>query len=197
MSDSLFDGVLRLLLNQYGYAKVSRRLEAINRSGKLGDEPELSRDLGGAHPQIDYSSVVPSRRKRKIRAPAYVEKLSIPKEKKLILLQIARQFEDKVFLPKASNIRNFLEVRKENEILHGVKIENIKSRQSAIPRIFMLLSTLSGEELKRIYDNKNYFGPSRLGPLADAIRATGENFRILEDSERSTNLHVSRQRIQE
>ena len=54
MSDSLFDGVLRLLLNQYGYAKVSRRLEAINRSGKLGVEPELSRDLGGAHPQIDY-----------------------------------------------------------------------------------------------------------------------------------------------
>ncbi len=44
-----------------------------------------------------------------------------------------------------------------------------KSRASAIPRVFRAIAAMDAEDTQMLLDYGAFSGPSRLGPIADAI----------------------------
>lgn len=79
------------------------------------------------------------------------------------LLNIADEFDRKAFLPTFGDIENFC-------TSFGIEIPKSSSRVASIPRIFKFLSYRSIQELERILESRSFSGPTRLGPIADAIR---------------------------
>ena len=82
-------------------------------------------------------------------------------------------------MPTFGDIRNFCQV-------YGIDEPASKSRASAIPRVFKFMATMSDEEVQGILDGGMFSGPSRVGPIADAIRANGRvaalrNRRMMEE----------------
>ena len=69
-------------------------------------------------------------------------------------------------MPTFGDIRIFCEV-------YGIDEPASKSRASAIPRIFKFIATMSSDEVQGILDDGMFSGPSRVGPIADAIRENG------------------------
>ena len=100
-------------------------------------------------------------------APAYVSKLEIPDDIKHPLEELARKFDNKVFLPTFGDTKNFCN-------LYGIDVPLSPSRVSAIPRIFRYLSQLTPNEVQSILQSNTFSGPSRLAPIADAIRRSSE-----------------------
>ena len=82
------------------------------------------------------------------------------------LLELAKRFQDKTFLPTFGDIRNFCQV-------YGIDVPASKSRASAVPRVFKFIAKMDSSEIQRIVDDRLFSGPARLGPIADAIRKNG------------------------
>ena len=87
-------------------------------------------------------------------------------EKRPALLELAKRFQDKSFLPTFGDIRNFCQA-------YGIDVPASGSRASAIPRVFKFIAAMDGGEVQRIVDHWLFSGPARLGPIADAIRKNG------------------------
>ena len=49
----------------------------------------------------------------------------------------------------------------------------MSTEPSAIPRIFKIIATMDSSRTQAILDADMYSGPSKLGPIADAIRRNG------------------------
>ena len=103
---------------------------------------------------------------KKTTAPEYLAKMDLPSEKKRELAELAKRFEEKNFLPSFRSIREFCRIYKIAEPAS-------KSRVSALPRIFKFIATLETSKIQRIMDSGLFSGPSRLGPIADAIMRNG------------------------
>lgn len=104
-------------------------------------------------------------RKRKPRqnASETVENMDLQPSKREILSELAKSYDQRQFLPATSDINIFFESQK-------IRAAPVKSRSAAIPRVFRYLVSLSFEQLREISVNPTYFGPAKLGPLADAIQ---------------------------
>ena len=102
----------------------------------------------------------------RVKASEYVAKMDVDSEKVSALRALAERFETKAFLPRCADIRNFCHI-------HGIDERASKSRAGAIPRLFKYLATMDLDELQRLLDDSAFSGPSRLGPLAEAIREHG------------------------
>ena len=131
-----------------------------------------------------------SRRSQGIRknAVTYVSDMDItPESKKQYVKELAEKFEQKEFCPYWASIEEFL-------IDFKVDLPASKSRSSAIPRVFKTLATLDMEVIHDIIDNELYSGPSRLGPIADAIRESSQRristFYPNQRRDRMPNQHV-------
>ena len=101
-------------------------------------------------------------------APLYISKLVLSTEIHQLLTQLADMFEDKKFLPTIGEVRNFC-------IVHGIDEPSTSSRVAAIPRVFGFLATLSANDIQVMLQSKMFFGPSRLAPIADAIRRNAKH----------------------
>ena len=112
------------------------------------------------------SPTKPTSLRSKISATEYVAKLELPLGKKPVVVELAKRFECKAFLPTFGDIANFCQI-------HGLKTPLSKSRSSAIPRIFKFIATMDSSRTRAILDEEMYSGPSKLGPIADAIRNNG------------------------
>ena len=99
-------------------------------------------------------------------APEYVANMDYDPEKRPALLELAKRFQDKSFLPTFGDIRNFCQT-------YGIDVPASGSRASAIPRVFRFIATMDGGKVQRIVDDWLFSGPARLGPIADAIRKNG------------------------
>lgn len=148
------DEQLRLLIQQYGIAEVRRRLRVITKP--------------------------PARSRVRRNARDYVTGMNLPSSQTERLLALAQLFEEKLFLPTAAVIRNFLEA-------YGAAPLKFKTRQDAIPLMFRYLSSLSDERLDRIIKEGAFSGPSELGPIADAIMAKSVTMRHGENTARSSD----------
>ncbi len=93
----------------------------------------------------------------------YVGKMPLPPNKAQALERAAQRFEDKSFLPGVADIREFCRV-------YSVDLGKSVSRTSAIPRIFTFLAAMDTDQVSKILDEGAFSGPTRLGPIADAIR---------------------------
>ena len=142
------------IVDKYGYELVDRTLREI---GSSRQSPEYTR--GG--PKSRGKAAAP-----RLNAPEYVAKMVLPSEKGEVLTKLARSFNQKTFLTTFGEISNFCSI-------YGIDEPASKSRASAIPRVFKSLAQMEVEDLHRMLDDGMFSGPSRLGPIADAIRLNG------------------------
>lgn len=110
--------------------------------------------------------IAPPKRSMRKTATEYVTEMSVPAVHKEKLLALARQFEDNKFLPSTADIRNLFHAL-------GTTAGSIKARQAAIPMVFKLLASCPTDRLDKILSQGLFSGPAELGPIADAIKATG------------------------
>lgn len=161
MPDPKLKAELRSMINQYSFQQVDRSLREIRLSDlQLEDSKQhrASSNVGRARK--------PRKRQAKVTAQGYVAKMELPSEKRPVMIEIAKRFQEKSFLPAFGDIRNFCQI-------YGIDEPSSKSRASAIPRVFKFIVAMETNEVQRILDDGMFAGPSRLGPIADAIRYNG------------------------
>ena len=146
MTDSKLKTSLQFMVQEYGWGTVLKSL------GEIAD----ARGAGAR----------PRRRKRAPTAPEYVSKMQLPVEKSNAVTELAERFQQKSFLPKLGDIDNFCQT-------YLIDIPASRSRASAIPRVFKFIAEMEASEIQRILDLEMFSGPSRLGPISDAIQNHG------------------------
>ena len=150
---------LRRLVSRYGIDKVDIELQRL-----VARQPTtLTRSK--PRPNGDVSRKARQPRTR-VKAPEYVAKMDIDGDRLTTLLALAERFETKSFLPRCADIRNFCHI-------HGIDEPASKSRAGAIPRLFKYLASMDANDIQRLLDERAFSGPTKVGPLADAIRAHG------------------------
>lgn len=163
MANPKLDAILRPIVREHGLGSV---LEAL---GKIASEHDSQSSLPLAVNGADKSakSKKPRKRAPKLNAVQYAAKMELPPDKQDAITTLAGRFERKDFLPTFGDIRNFCQI-------YGIDVPASKTRASAIPRVFKFLANeLEADEVQRILDYGEFSGPSRLGPIADAIRRNG------------------------
>lgn len=157
MNDQLAES-LRSLVRRYGFQQVSQSLDEIQ-----SPEPSGDREVRTSEPPGERMAAIPKRQRVKLTASQHVAKLGLPPTKIAPVAELARRFDEKAFLPSSGDITYFCES-------YGVAEPSSKSRSSAIPRVFKAIAEMEIKEIQRIVDDGMFSGPSRLGPIADAIR---------------------------
>ena len=153
---------LRPIVQEHGLGSV---LEVLS---KIASENETQSPLLAVN-RVDKSTQPKKARKRapKPNAVEYAAKMELPSDKQGAVVALAERFERKDFLPTFGDIQNFCDV-------HGIDVPASRTRASAIPRVFKFLANeIDAKEAQRILDDGMFSGPSRLGPIADAIRRNG------------------------
>ena len=161
VSDSRLRNALQRLIQDHGYSEVQRGLRELKASDLPRESPRRSKK-----DEMSSSSrptTKPKRHSSRVTAPEYVAKAEISSENRPLMDELSRKFEDKSFLPTLGDVRNFCQI-------YGIDEPTARSRVSAIPRLFKFLATMEADEIRRILDDGMFSGPSRLGPIADAIR---------------------------
>ena len=118
-------------------------------------------------PEQSTSSLSPRRTRStgtKSSAINYVGKMTLPPEKDEAMTRAAQRFEDGEFLPSIADIREFCRI-------NGVDLGKSVSRASSIPRVFTFLATMDTVKITKLLDEGTFSGPTRLAPIADAIRS--------------------------
>lgn len=159
MPNQKLDVVLRPIVDEYGLGSVLETL------GKIASSQE------------NDGKAKPRRRKAKPKpnAPAYVAKMDLPADTQEVIADLAERFERKDFLPSFGSVAHFCEA-------YGVDAPASRTRASAIPRVFKFIADLDDAEIQKISDSGMFAGPSRLGPIADAIRQNGRAARAKSPS---------------
>lgn len=152
---------LRSMINQYGFKQVDQSLREI----RLSDRQLEATKRHKPSPNVGMARK-PRKRQAKVTAQDYIAKMELPSEKKPLMIEFAKRFQDKAFLPAFGDIRNFCQI-------YGIDEPASKSRASAIPRVFRFIVAMETNKAQRILDDGMFSGPSRLGPIADAIRRNG------------------------
>ena len=179
MTSSDLETALQSIVRRYGFAQVSRCLQEISLSESEIEHSELD---GGFSDSAVFAKSTP--RRPKLSATEYVSKLDLPLGNKPAVLELAERFESKDFLPTFGDIANFCRT-------NGLETPKAKTRASAIPRIFKFMSTMDPSRIQAILDVDMYSGPSKLGPIADAIRKNGRSspdFIAVKDGKEDTGL---------
>ena len=158
MSDKTLEVKLRLIVRQYGFNQVDRSLREI---GFSDDQPKRSRRYS-ALPDSS-PSVKQGKKRAKPSASEYVASMELPSEKGLAVIELAKRFEDKTFLPTCGDIREFWHI-------YGIDKPASRSRADAVPRVFKFIAEMKADDIQKMLDDGLFSGPSRLGPIADAIR---------------------------
>ena len=103
-------------------------------------------------------------------AVALIADLSLAPDRKSLLVELARRFDEGSAFPKIGDIRSFL-------LAHQQNASDLKSRVSAFKRMLNVLTTMSPKGLERLIARSHHSGPADLGEISDAIRNAGEDLR--------------------
>ena len=156
---------LRSLVSRYGIERVSREVDKIAAS--------VRRAADGKH-DPNRATRENGRQRPRTTAPEYVGKMDISSDRRTAMLALAARFDEKSFLPAWVDIRHFCE-------MYGIETPASRSRAGAIPRVFRFLAGMEPCELRKLLDRRTFSGPSRLGPIAEAIRQHGRAARGRRD----------------
>lgn len=144
------------LVQEHGLEQVRRSLDEIG-------------GPGGAAQDTATSTARPARRTavrrtthKRATALERAEKMDLSAETAASVTELARRFDEKAFMPTLGDIANFCRA-------YDVEEPASKSRASAIPRVFAAIAAMGAEDLRMLLDYGAFSGPSRLGPIADAI----------------------------
>ena len=161
MTQNRLKDTLHSIVHQYGFEQVSHSLQEIGLSDCQSERPTRH-----TRPLNKKTVARASKARSKATAPEHVAKMELPLEIGQAVAELARRFENKTFLPTFGDIANFCQI-------YGIDEPASKSRTSAIPRVFKFIATMEADDIQRILDDGMFSGPSRLGPIADAIRHSG------------------------
>ena len=162
---------LRPIVREHGLGSVLEALSKIASEYDAQFVPPLA--VNGT----DKSAKPKKVRKRtpKLTATEYAAKMELPPDKQAAVVALAERFERKAFLPSFGDVVNFCET-------YGIDVPASRTRANAIPRVFRFLANeMDVDEVQSILDYEMYSGPSRLGPIADAIRRNGRASRARRD----------------
>ncbi len=162
MNEAKLKDTLRSLIHRYGFERVNRSLHRIGSS-----EYRRKSTAKGKEPPAKTAQTKSRKKKAKTSASEYVAKLDVPAGKKPVVIELAKRFEDKSFLPSLGDVREFFRV-------YGITEPVPKSRASAVPKVFKFIAKMETNEVQGILENGMFSGPSRLGPIADAILRRGD-----------------------
>lgn len=165
------EDVLQALTREHGFEEVHaclHRLQATQTPLSLELQPRMPLDMGyRVECKREIRSAAKGRhRKATTTAMQYVVKMELPLEKRQLLDEVARKFEEKSFLPTFGDISNFCQV-------YQIDTPASRTRASAIPRVFKFIASMETKDVRAMLDDGMFSGPSRLGPIADAIRQSG------------------------
>ena len=170
MTQTSLRQTLDSIVREYGFERVAQSLREIGLNEHQPEGPSRNER------PPDKSTLAAARKRRpKATASEIVAKMNLSAEKGTAVAELARRFEDKAFLPTFGDISNFCQI-------HGIVEPASRSRASAIPRVFKFIASMEAEEIQRLLDLRLFSGPSRLGPIADAIRSSGRARRSTERS---------------
>jgi len=154
---------LRSIVHEHGLGSVLETL------GKIASEDEAQSAPPLAINSADRSTKPTKARKLRAKpnAAEYAAKMQLTPDRQSSVSALAERFERKDFLPTFGDIRHFCQT-------YGIDVPASKTRASAIPRVFKFIATeMDAKEAQRILEDGMFSGPSRLGPIADAIRRNG------------------------
>ncbi len=159
MRDTKLRDSLRSLVRQYGLDRVQENLRdvAASRDSTNRREP---------HREVDNADSATSKKKNRSRMNALecVAKMELDEETRTVLVELAELFESKSFLPSLGDVRNFYQI-------YRIDQAEPKSRRDSVARVFKFMATMEVAEIRRIATEGMFSGPSRLAPIADAIRS--------------------------
>ena len=149
---------LHSIVRQYGFNQVNRSLR------EIGSLDHQSKRSGRSSALPDSSVSVKLGKKRvKLSASEYIASMELPSKKVPAITELAKRFENKTFLPTCSDIREFW-------YIYGIDKPVSRSRADAVPRVFKFIAEMKADDIQNMLDSGMFSGPSRLGPIADAIR---------------------------
>ena len=164
MTNSKLDASMRRIVREHGLGSVLVSL------GKIAEDAPQEQTASESKTALNRDSAhmkTPARApKSKPTATGYVAKMELPAEKRQVAAALAERFERRDFLPSFGDIAHFCQN-------YGIAVPASKTRASAIPRVFKFIADMETEDAKRMLDSGMFSGPSRLGPIADAIRNYG------------------------
>ena len=149
----LLKSLLVPLLQEWGYDTV---LQCLAEASAEQAKDDLSLAAHKRKPAKEY---------RRPSAVEIAERLDTAVEWKEPLRALAERFDAKTFLPTASDVRHFLEMR-------GQDPGPIKQRQDSFKKVLEVLLSMADDELMQLHASGTHAGPTKLGPLSDAIKAT-------------------------
>ena len=157
----LLMSLLAPLLREWGYDAVRQCLAEV-KAERAKEDLSLT-----AHKRK------PAKAHRRPSAVEMVERLDVAADRKESLHALAARFDAKTFLPTASDVRHFLEMR-------GQDPGSVKHRQDAFRKVLDVLLDMADDGLMLLQTSGTHAGPTRLGPLSDAIKATSAAVRNTE-----------------
>lgn len=157
----LLMSLLAPLLREWGYDTVRQCLTE-------AQAEQAKKDLSlAAHKRK------PAKEHRRPNAVEMAERLDAAVDQKEPLRALAARFDAKTFLPTASDVRHFLEMR-------GQDPGPVKQRQDSFRKVLNVLLSMADDELMLLQTSGTHAGPTQLGPLSDAIKATSATVRTTE-----------------
>jgi hypothetical protein len=165
----LLKSILEAIVDEWGFEVVRDRLDEIK-----GSDAHHSIGMQGQQGGVSGSEKA-KRAPDKASASTLAAKVSLPPGQKQLVQQLATQFDNKLFLPTAGDIRYFFEV-------HGEVAPAAKQRSESFRKVLRLLSSMSESALRKMIEDDAHSGPSRLAPLSEAMRGVGEQRTSYQES---------------
>lgn len=104
------------------------------------------------------------------KAVMLVLDLTIPEERKALLIEIAEAFDSGSAFQRTSDVRSFLAA-------HSTPVREIRSRDHAFRLMLPIFERMSEKGLARILSSSRHSGPAELGSISEAIKGTGKDLR--------------------
>jgi hypothetical protein len=107
---------------------------------------------------------------RESKAVELVLSLTLPDDRKTLLVEIAKAFDSGLAFPRTSDVKSFLSA-------HNNPAREIRSRDHAFRLMIPILERMSEKGLARVLSSSRHSEPAELGSISEAIKDTGNDLR--------------------
>lgn len=152
--DEILRGILQTLVDGWGHGAVSRALQSLAGPAKPGQP-------GASNPRREADEGA---------AVQLIAEMEIPADRKTLLLDLAKRYDEGTAFPKISDVRSVL-------IAHQQNAKDLKTRTQAFKRLIPVLSGMSEKGLEKLISRSHHSGPAELEDISRAIRGAGEDLR--------------------
>lgn len=152
--DEILRGLLQTLVDGYGYRTVEEALQQL----AVPSDAQKQKRSNLPHGESPRG------------AETLVAELDLPPDRKLLIAELAKRFDQGSSFPRMSDIRSFL-------LSHQQNANDLKGRVPAFKRMLIVLSAMSPKGLEKLISRSHHSGPADLGAISDAIRGAGEDLR--------------------